>query len=109
MADSRNPRPALPSASARAPSLQIDTLRVRIPGQDRSAGHAFARELSNRLAGLEPSLLAGAAGRSLQLGTLRLSLPAERAASAASATGDAIESSILRALRAAQRGSGGAG
>jgi hypothetical protein len=115
MADRNNARPPspvgmpAPAAGARAPSLQIDSLRVRIPGNDRAAGQDFARELSGRLAALAPSLLAAGAGRSLELGTLQLSLPATKDGHHVGAASDAIENAILRALRSAQRGSGGAG
>jgi hypothetical protein len=113
MADRSNARPPAtvaptPAVPTRAPGLHIDSLRVRIPGRDGSAGHEFARQLSDRLAVLGPSLLASGTRRSFEVGTLRLSLPAERNGNAAGSIIEAIESAILRAVRA-QRGSGGAG
>jgi hypothetical protein len=114
MADRKNaraPAPAVPrlGVAAPTPSLRIDALRLRIPGKDGAAGHEFARQLSDKLAALGPSLLASGAGRSLELGTLRLSLPADQYGNAVGAISDAFERAILRAVRAAQRGSGGAG
>jgi len=97
-------------ANARGPRLHIETLRVRTPGRDKAAGHAFAAELTAKLAALGATLLAEAGSRDLELGTLRLSLDAPTDGTpAAGAASSAIEAALLRALRSGRHGAGGGG
>lgn len=80
--------------------IHIDSLRVRVPGRDATAGRQFATELTASLAEHANALHGELPSRSVHVGAVSLSVPATHTASYASSVGSNILQSIAKAAHA---------
>lgn len=90
-------RQSRPSQS-QPPRIQIESLRVRIPGGNAQEGHRFAAELRAQLAERSAELFGGALRGEVRVGAVQLSVRAGSTSAAANAVSAAIASAISRSV-----------
>jgi len=74
--------------------VHIESLRVRVPGRDAAAGHQFAGELAAHLAEQANSLFTHLPNRTLRLGAVSLTVPAQMPSSSKSVSATILQSIV---------------